>query len=111
MKHLEIKSIEHKGINVLVKIDYKAGTISLVEEVANSVPQSYQQKKWVFGNREVEYMAGWQDIFDALKFATKEAEKDLRAHQKEQEDKAVKMVDEMQVAVAKIGAKHNKKNK
>lgn len=110
MKFLEIKSVEHKGINVVVKIDYVQKQISLVEMQENSTPPAYKPKDWRFTGREIEYMDSWVDIFEAMAKATKEAKKELAAYLKEQEDKAIEMVDEMQEAVAKIGRKHNKKN-
>lgn len=111
MKHLEIESFEHKGISVNVKLDYHNKTISLVEVNKNSTPVSYPGKQWVFVSREVEYMDGWLQIFEAMAHATKEAKKRMTAFLKEQEDKAIDMVDEMQDAVKKIGEKHNKKNR
>ncbi len=76
-KHLEIRTTEHKGINVIVKIDYDAGTITLVERQPNSQPAVYTAKQWVFKNREVDYMQGWLDILEAMTLAVKDAKNDL----------------------------------
>ncbi len=95
MKHLEIKTVEHKGIAVVVKIDYKAKTISLVES------EGYGAKKWVFATREIEYMQGWQNVLDAMKYAVKEATKDLQAHLDAEAEKKEKMM----VMIAKEEAK------
>lgn len=84
-KHLEIRSSEHKGINVIVKIDYDAGTISLVERQPNSSPAVYAPKQWVFKNREVGYMQGWIDILEAMTFAVADAKADLDKFQKAKE--------------------------
>lgn len=108
MKFLEIKSVEHKGVKVMVKIDYVQKQVSLVEMQENSTPPAYKPKDWRFTGREIEYMDGWLDIFEAMAVATKAAKKDLGDYLKEQEDKAIKMVDEMREAVEKVGRKHNK---
>ena len=85
-KYLEIKSYNKHGIEVLVKIDYTNGLISIVErdpswntEVKTSI------KKWAFGNRELEYMGGWIQILDAMKHAIEQATVELQAHQDEEE--------------------------
>lgn len=76
-KHVEIKTIEHKGIEVVVKIDFDAGTASLVEAQKGSMPTVYGQKQWVFANRGLEYMQGWLNILEAMTVAVKECRKDL----------------------------------
>jgi hypothetical protein len=83
MKHLEIKSFEHKGIKVTVVIDYDQGTIDLVEKQGSS----FSPKRWLFSNRGLEYMNGWLTILDAMKFAITEAKKELTAYQDEQNKK------------------------
>lgn len=108
MKHLEIKTIEHRGIKVMVKIDYDAAEISLMEQQPNTVPIAYKPKDWKFTKRGIEYMDAWVVILEAMQVAIKEAKKDLNTYLKEKEDKAIKMVDEMHEAVIKIGKKHNK---
>ncbi len=108
MKYLEIKTVEHKGIKVLVKIDYVQKQVSLVELQENSTPPAYKPKDWRFTGREIEYLDSWIEIFEAMAVATKEAKKDLAAYLKEQDDKAMKMAVEMSEAVDKVAKKHNK---
>lgn len=72
-KHLEIKTIEHKGIKVIVEINYDLGQVSLVEPIMNQ----FQDKRWIFAKRSLDYMNGWLNIIDAMKFAITEAKKDL----------------------------------
>lgn len=74
-KHLEIKTYIHKDVSVAVKIDYDKKEISLMEggNLAN-------HKQWIFSKRGLEFMQGWQNILDAMKFAIKEATKELKAH-------------------------------
>lgn len=74
-KHLEIKEIEHKGIKVLVKVDYDAGTASLVERDPSGT--GYCPKKWVFAHRGLDYTNGWLTILEAMTVAVKECKKDL----------------------------------
>lgn len=77
MKHLEIKTIEHKGVKVIVQIDFDNEKITLVEEVM----RQYEKKHWVFADRGLDYMQGWQNVLDAMKFAVAQATKDLRDDQ------------------------------
>lgn len=109
-KHLEIKSIEYKGIKVLLKIDYELGTVSMVEIMhANGDTQSVA-KKWIFAGRGLEYMNGWLDILMAMRNAVLEAKKDLE--QDLAEKSAFKKKNEISVDItAKIGGKRIHKSR
>ena len=76
MQIQEVKTIEHKGVKVAIKLDYHFGTASLVE-----VHRGYPTKSYCFGERGLEYMKGWADILEAMQLAVKECrrllEKDL----------------------------------
>lgn len=72
IKHLEIKTIEHKGIKIRVKINYDSGEVSLLD-------QYNEIKKWTFAKRGLEYMKGWLDILEAMTMAIKEGKKLLEA--------------------------------
>lgn len=86
-KHLEIKTIEHKGIGITVKIDYDKGEISLVgKKMSDSNEVKFESKHWVFANRTVEYIQGWVDIFEAMTGAVKEAREDLKKFQKKKDE-------------------------
>lgn len=87
MKHLEIKTIEYKGIEVVVKIDYENEEISLVEKQKNSNPSVYTAKNWFFAKRGIEFTNSWLVILDAMKNAITVAKKELEAFQKEQAKK------------------------
>lgn len=102
MKHLEIKTYPFNGVNVQVSIDYDAGTISLTEGRTNP-------KKWVFAERQIEYMAGWQNILDAMKNAVTLAEGELEKHQKEQEKEFAKKVVGFERAIKEHGKEAKKK--
>lgn len=99
-KHLEIKSYSYLGVNVMVKIDYDGGFISLMEN-RDAV------KKWVFASRKVEYMQGWENILDAMKFAIKEAEALLSKHQAAKEKELRRK--EQSLARAIAGFKNEKR--
>ena len=77
MKNLEIRTIEHKEVKVTIRIDYDKGTASLMEYVDNS----WKRKKWLFADRGLEYMNGWQNVLEAMQEAVKlckiELEEDL----------------------------------
>lgn len=77
MKNLEIKTIEHNGIKVSVKIDYDKQTISLVERKNGG---AYQDKAWYFSGRGVEYMKGWSDILEAMNYAAQYGKEQLKEH-------------------------------
>lgn len=71
VKHLEVKTLEHKGIKVTVMIDYDKGEASLVEQ------HQYKEKRWVFANRGLEYMRSWGDILEAMQNAVDYCKKEL----------------------------------
>ena len=73
MKNLEIRTIEHKGVRVTIKINYDNGQASLVENQFND----YKRKQWIFAERGLEYMNGWSDILEAMQVAVKECKKEL----------------------------------
>lgn len=89
IKQFEIETYIHAGVAVTVSIDYDNGHISLVDQEKGSMPVRYKGKQWIFANRTIEYMQGWQNIFDAMKLAVAEATKKLEKHQEERE-KAIK---------------------
>ena len=79
MKHLEVRTIEHKGIKVTVLIDYDNAMVSLVEKDSFR-GGTFQKKQWIFANRGLEYMKGWLNIIEAMQFAVKECQKCLEAN-------------------------------
>lgn len=101
-KHIEVKTISHKNIDVMVSINYDVGTISLVNKGMNFPPKS-----WVFAGRTVEYMPAWKNILKAMLFAVEVAEKDL---QKDIEEKA-KQKEELVEFVLKEELKERKSKK
>jgi len=88
MKHLEIKTYTHKGIDVTVKLDYDFERISLVKRESNGL---YSSKKYLFAERESEYMNGWLVILEAMQYAIKEAKKEMDQFLKEQKDRSEKV--------------------
>lgn len=86
-RHFEVKTYAHKGVNVTVEIDYIEGKIALVEKKGtNHGVVQWGAKQWVFANRTIDYMQGWQNILDAMKYAVEQSTKDLKKHQ-DAEDK------------------------
>lgn len=79
MKRLtEMNEYEHKGIKIVVYIDHNLGKISLMEKDtirSNELITFFKKKEWNFSTRGLEYMKGWQDILDAMKYAVGEATK------------------------------------
>lgn len=97
-KHLEVKTIEHKGIKIKIKIDYDERTAALVEDDI-----AFDPKRWVFAGRGLNYMDGWLNIIDAMRVAVQQCKKDLL--EREAEDEQFK---DGVVAVA-CGIKYKKK--
>ena len=86
IKHIEIKTIEHNGINVTVKINYDKREISIIERNGyGSINNAWKDKHYVFAGRGLEYMNGWKDILDSVKFAIDEASKELSLYIKEKD--------------------------
>lgn len=107
-KHLEVTTYQHKGISVMVEINYDKGTISLVEKnpaTNDKYVQVDTAKKWVFAGREIEYMAGWQNILDAMKYAIEEATKLLEKHQAEAEKRLKQKEKDLMLAIAEENIK------
>lgn len=100
MKNLEIRTIEHKGVKVTIRIDYDKGTASLMER---SLRGDWVAKNWLFQDRGLEYMNGWQDILGAMQEAVKQCKIAL------EEDLAMKIVfrEEFKIAVAEEELKKN----
>lgn len=69
-KNLEIRTVEHKGIKMRIKIDYDKAEGSILDF-------QNENKNFVFANRGLEYMNGWLNINDAIKFAIQEIKKEL----------------------------------
>lgn len=76
MIHQEVKTIEHKGIKVMVHVDYDNAIVSLVER-QNYNSSGLQKKSYIFANRGLEYMNGWLAVLEALTFAVNQCKKDL----------------------------------
>ena len=69
----------------MVKIDYHKKQISLVEADKNH--QTYNNRAYYFAGRGLEYINGWKDILEAMKYAMEESAKELKEYldQKEKE--------------------------
>ena len=91
IKHLEIKEYSLNSVSVLVKIDYDKETISLLEAGSNPSP-----KRWMFAERGIEFMQGWRNILDAMRYAIDQAEADLDKHLKAREKEKIALMRAME---------------
>jgi hypothetical protein len=66
---------EYEGIKVMVEIDFVNEKISLIDKENGQ----YKPKKWIFGERQLQYMNGWLRILAAMEYAIKEATAELQA--------------------------------
>jgi len=76
-KHLEVRTVETNEIKVSILIDYDRGTLSLVEVDPMNSANRWRGKKYLFNNRELNYMRPWLRILDAMKAAIEEGQKEL----------------------------------
>lgn len=88
-KHTQLRELyeyHHVGkvqpVSVWVYIDYQNEQISLVDQQhkSNASRVPLNAKHYEFKNREIEYMAGWQDILDGIKGAVADATVKLQAY-------------------------------
>lgn len=117
-KHLEIKTIEHKGIKVTVQINYDDGTASLVElgkQKNHPYAEVYVAKDWTFAGRTLDYMNGWLLILQAMTKAVEQCKADLEADLAEKSafkekkiERVLRGVAEAEVRQAKIINKRKK---
>ena len=89
--YIHIFSGKVQQVSVNVHINYAEGYISLVDHNPGN-PGSVMGKTWKFQKRELEYMAGWQDILDAMKSAIAEATEKLQTYQEQQEKENIEMI-------------------
>lgn len=76
IKNIEVKTIDHKGVKVIIEINHDRGHASIVE-IVNEAHNATKPKTWVFSNRGLEYMNGWLIIIEAMKIAVEQIKKDL----------------------------------
>lgn len=89
MKDLFIRRVyTHKGVSVAVDIDLIKKTVSLVEKQGGS----FHNKNWVFAGRELQYMAGWQLILDAMSYAIGQATTVLEEVEKRDQEEFTDMM-------------------
>lgn len=69
MKDLFVRRVyTHNGISIVVELDFVKKTVSLVEKDG-------RKKNWLFAERTPEYLCGWLNIVEAMKYAITEAKK------------------------------------
>lgn len=90
------RAYTHKGITVVVQMDFVKKTVSLVEKDGG-------RKQWVFAERTPEYLQGWVMILDAMKYATLEAKKEMDAITEKEHEDFVAMYMSLDKALGKGG--------
>ena len=107
MKQLvQIEEYEHKGVTVIIKINYMKEEISVVE-CTGKRSSDFKDKHWIFANRGSGYIESWCIILDAIKFAVKEANDKLKKYHETQ----VNEVSEVLFGMIKREDSINKKKK
>ena len=90
MKDLFLRRIyTYNGISIAVDIDLVKKQVSLVEKKGNG---TFQNKKWLFAERELKYMDGWLAILSAMQYAIKEASKILEEAEKRDQDEFLNLM-------------------
>ena len=79
-KHLELKTYTFNGVEVLVKINYDKGLISLCEKVPH--PTKCDETTFI-DKRGLEYMSGWKEVLNAMIYAINTAENELKIYKAE----------------------------
>jgi hypothetical protein len=75
MTDLFIRRIyEYQGVKIIAEIDFVAEKISIVEKDGNT----FKPKKFIFAERQLQYMNGWLKILSAIEYAVKEAQAELQ---------------------------------
>jgi len=78
-KHIEIITIEHKGVGTTIKINYDKAQVSLIHrknrEGLNT--KNWVDKDYTFVGREILNINGWMDVLDSMRFAMEEGKKRL----------------------------------
>lgn len=87
-----IRAYTHKGIVVLVELDFIKKTITLLERNEKFDTSEYKPKKWVFAEREVKYMDGWLLILEAMEHAVKAAKKEMAEFETKETEKFAKVL-------------------
>jgi len=90
------KVYEYKGIKVGVRIDFRTRQITLAEHDGRGA------KKWLFANREVEYMEGWRTILHAMEHAITAAEVELRMAIEQEEREKAELMERVALDVRKM---------
>jgi hypothetical protein len=80
----EVVAYTHRGIVVMVEIDYQNGTITLVD-------RDLKRKQWLFAKREIQYMQGWKTILSAMDNAITRAAVKLESYQQERLNEGLRM--------------------
>lgn len=96
----------HKGINVVVDIDLIEKQVTLVEKDRGG---AWKRKQWLFAERQLQYMAGWQLILDAMKYAVGEATKVLEEAEARSEKRFMDMMMALDDTVEDIKVPKGKK--
>jgi hypothetical protein len=102
-KHLEIKTYHAYDVNVTVKIDYDKSEISLIEHI------TYADKKWLFSSRGLEYMNGWLNVLESMKYAITEAKNELKKYQDDLQKERDSNVEAVLMEATKIVKKKSNK--
>lgn len=86
---LVVREYSFNGVKVLVKIDRKERTVTLVDFDQNS--QTYKTKKWMFANRTYGYVRSWVTIIDAMKQAVEAGLAELEIIERDITEREVRM--------------------
>lgn len=91
--NIVIKTIEHNGVKVSVKIDYDLGKVSLVKRTTKFHVNEFPHQEFVFNDRSLEYMNGWLNILEAMKIAIEYGKEELTKASEENLEKLVDLID------------------
>lgn len=92
MKLLEEKRYTFNNVEIYVRINYRKKTISLIDNDGKGIG-----KRFLFANRQIEYITGWINVLKAMEFAMGEAKELLDEYidteNKERENSIIELME------------------
>lgn len=87
---LEVREYKFEGVTLWVRLDRRAKTLSFVEW--NKDFDDYKEKDWIFANRGLEYMNGWLNILEAMKYVINDCKKVMESWDDEETEDLIKLL-------------------
>lgn len=97
---LEIREYKFEGCTILIKLDRQTKKASFVEW--DSEVNEYTDKDWYFSGRELEFMNGWLNILNCMKYVIEDVKKEMESWDEEETDQLIKLFAALDKAEKKV---------